>query len=111
MGESDWASVYRRDAGLLAEIGQVLARGELPRVEVRLPKALARAAVEAWEREGDEKEPEPESLEQRTERQRAGTLALIGLSIQRSGHYEGGEVIVDLSPDLIGLAIGAADSL
>jgi hypothetical protein len=47
----------------------------------------------------------------RVQRQRAGTLGLIGLSIKELGRVEGDEVIVDLSPDLIGVALDAADDL
>jgi hypothetical protein len=54
---------------------------------------------------------EPETYEQGVQRQRAGTLGLIGLSIKELGRVEGDEVIVDLSPDLIGVALDAADDL
>jgi hypothetical protein len=53
---------------------------------------------------------DPESPEQRTTRHQVGTLALIGLSVTRSGREEGDEVLVDLSPDLIGMAIDAAEA-
>jgi hypothetical protein len=110
MSEADWQSIYRRDAEYLGQIGALLAGSEMPRIKVRLPKALASVAVEAWESEGDEAGPGTESFEQRAERRRAGTLALIGLSIQRTGRVEGDEVVVELEPHLIGLAIDAADS-
>ena len=44
-------------------------------------------------------------------RHRAGALALIGLSVEEHGRAEGGEMVVDLSPDLIGNALDAADDL
>jgi hypothetical protein len=92
----------------LGEIGAVLARAELPRVTVRLPSALARAAVAAWHR-SHEGEPDPESFEQRVLRHRAGALALIGLAVEEQGRAEGDEVVVDLSPEMIGSALDAAD--
>jgi hypothetical protein len=72
--------------------------------------ALARAAVAAWQRD-DEGEPEPESYEQRVLRHRAGALALIGLAVEDQGRAEGDEVVVDLSADVIGSALDAADGL
>ena len=110
MDETDRQRLYREDARLLGEIGAVLAHAELPGVTVRLPSALARAAVAAWERD-DEGEPDAESYEQRVLRHRAGALALIGLAVQERGRADGGHVVVDLSPDVIGNALDAADDL
>jgi hypothetical protein len=110
MNETDRQRLYRQDARVLGEIGAMLARAELPKVTVRLPSALARAAVAAWRRD-DEGEPDPESHEQRALRHHAGVLALIGLAVDEQGRAEGGEVVVDLSPDLIGDAMTAADDL
>jgi hypothetical protein len=110
MNETDRQRGYREDARLLGEIGAVLARTELPPVTVRLPSPLARAALEAWQHD-DEGEPDPESYEQRVLRHRAGALGLIGLSIEQRGRAEGDEVVVELSPDLIGNALDAADDL
>ncbi len=89
----------------------MLAKADLPRVEVRLPRELAEKAVAAWEREGDEGLLAPETFEQRVHRHRAGTLGLIGLSICERGRWDGNEVIVELSPDLIGVAVDAADDV
>lgn len=75
---------------------------------MRLPLRLARAAVEAWERD-DEGELDPESPQQRVLRHRAGDLALIGLAVEERGRTEGGEVVVDLDPGLIAWAVAAAD--
>ena len=91
---------YRRDAEALGEIG----------ADVRLPTALARLAVEAWERD-DEGALDPESYEQRVQRHRAGTLALIGLAVSELGRPEGDEVVVALYPEIIGSAVGASDDL
>lgn len=112
--ETDRQWLYRDDARLLGEIGAALARTDLPRIEVRLPSALARAAVAAWQRD-DEGEPGPESdaesYQQRVVRHRAGALGLIGLAVEERGRAEDDEVIVDLSPDVIGSAVDAADDL
>jgi hypothetical protein len=110
MEETDRQRQYREEARVLGEIGIVLARSDLPTVTVRLPSALARAAVEAWRR-ADEGQPDPESYEQRVQRHRAGALALIGLAAEERGRAEGDEVVVELSPDVIGNALNAADDL
>jgi hypothetical protein len=72
---------------------------------------LAEAAVTAWEREANEGPLDPETFEQRVQRHRAGTLGLIGLSIVNGGRWEDDEVFVELSPDLIGMAVDASDDL
>jgi len=95
---------------VLGEIGVVLARADLPRITVRLPSALAQAALEAWQRDIEEG-TDPESYEQRAIRHRAGTLGLIGLSVEQSGRDDGDEIVVELHPDLIGNALTAADDL
>jgi hypothetical protein len=110
MEATDRQRLCREDARILGQIGALLAETELPKVTVRLSSALARAAVEAWRRE-DEDEPDKESAEQRVARRRAGTLALIGLALEEGGRDEGDFVLVDLSPDLIGFAVDAADDL
>lgn len=110
MGESKDQQVYRKDAATLSEIGAVLARADLPEIEVRLPETLARAAVEAWEYD-DEGPLDAETVEQRLLRGRAATLALIGLAVSERGRADGNEVVIALSPDLIGLAVDAADDL
>jgi len=73
-------------------------------------RALADAAVAAWQRD-DEEELDPEPNEQRVLRHRAGALALIGLAVEERGRADGGEVVVDFSPDVIGIALDAADEL
>lgn len=111
MGDTEWQRVYREEAHVLGRVGRALAEAELPSIEVRLPRALGEQAVAAWERTGNEGELEPETFEQRTQRRRAATLALIGLSIVSVGRWEGDEVIVELHPDLIGVALDAADDV
>jgi hypothetical protein len=99
---------YREDAAVLSEIGAALSAAELPPVRVRIPKELAERAVTAWQRDDDEV-PGEETAEQAANRHRAGTLALIGLTIEQHGESVGDVVIVDLHPVLIGLAVDAAD--
>ena len=82
----------------------------LPDVEVRVPRALADKAVAAWERD-EEGSPDPEDSEQRLQRHRAGSLALIGLCIVNDGRSDGDEVVVGLQLGLIGDALYAADAL
>jgi hypothetical protein len=108
--ETDRQRLYRDEARVLGELGALLARTDLPKIEVRIPSALAMAAVAAWQRD-DEGEPDPESYEQRVLRHRAGALGLIGLAVEERGRTEDDEVIVDLSPDVIGNAVDAADDL
>lgn len=111
MPETDQQRQWRQDSMVLGELGAVLASAELPRVEVRLPKSLGERAVAAWERDDGEGPLDPENYEQRVQRHRAATLALIGLSITELGRWEGDEVVVQLSPAFLGVAIDAADDV
>jgi hypothetical protein len=95
---------------VLAALGSHVAAKKLPDVEVRIPRALADTAVAAWERD-DHGPLDPEDLEQRIQRHRASSLALIGLSIVNGGRSHDDEVIVGLHPGLIGDALTAADDL
>jgi len=108
--ESTWQAVYRREARLLGELGAPLVRVELPRVEVRLPRALAKRAVAAWERD-DDGPAEPETFEQRVLRHRAATFSLIGLEISERGRWDGDEVLIALDAGLISAAVDASDDL
>jgi hypothetical protein len=109
--DSAWQRQYREDAQQLGELGAALIDAEIPRVEVRVPRALAEKALAAWQRDGDEGPAEPESFEQRIQRHRAGTLGLIGLAIENSGHWTDDYVVVELGADLIGAAVEASDDL
>jgi hypothetical protein len=60
---------------------------------------------------GNEGSAELESFEQRGHRRRAGALGLIGLSIVNGARWEDDEVVVGLSPDLIGAAVDASNDL
>lgn len=111
VSETAWQLQYRADAKVLGAVGAVLVQAELPTVEVRLPRHLAEQAITAWEREGDEGRPDPETFEQRVQRHRAATLALIGLSIVNAGRWENDEVVVELSPIFVGVAVDASDDL
>lgn len=109
--ESKWQHLYRSEARMLGELGSILASASLPQVEVRLPRELAEQAIAAWEREHNEDSLDPETYEQRTQRHRAATLSLIGLTITERGRWVGDEGIVELDPTFIGLAVDAADDL
>jgi hypothetical protein len=94
------------------DIGLALTSRDLPRVEVRLPGALADLAVGAWERDDSEGDSTAgETIEQRQVRHRVATLALIGLSVNELGRRDGDDVVVELSPELIGDAFRAADEM
>ncbi len=110
MDENESQKVYRHDAELLGELGAALVRVELPRVEVRVPEALAEAAVAAWERDDDEPLG-PETFEQRVQRHRAAAFSLIGLEIAERGRPDGDDVVVDLNAHFIADAVNASDDL
>jgi hypothetical protein len=111
MEETGAQQVYRREARLLGELGVALGRAPLPAMEVRIPRHLAEQALAAWQRDDSEGPLERETCEQRVERHRAGTLALIGLSITERGRWMDDELVVELSPVFVGLAVDAADDL
>ncbi|MET9292527.1 hypothetical protein [Streptomyces sp. NPDC003077] len=96
---------YREDAEVLAAIG-VCVQAQVDRVTVRLPRAVAEAAVAAWERD-ESAEPGVESREQYVLRDRAAELALIGLAISERGRWEGEEVVVSLDVAAAGAAVRA----
>ena len=100
--------VWGKDADTLAEIGRELL-GQVRRVRVRLPRALAEAAVASWNRKDPDEELPAETPEQRTTRDRAATLSLIGLSIADGGVWAADEVVVDLDAWFIGNALQAAE--
>lgn len=83
---------------MLADIEAVLSDQELSR-PVRLPVDLAQAAVRAWRR--DEVTLLGEELpEERLLRERAGTLALIGLAVDQRSTRDGDQVLVNLDPSV-----------
>ncbi|MCX4675152.1 hypothetical protein OG413_07410 [Streptomyces sp. NBC_01433] len=97
---------YRADSTVLAAIGKHV-DAQVGHVTVRLPRAVAEAAVAAWERDesGDLGE---ETSEQSTLRDQAGDLALIGLVISERGRWEGEEVVIDLNIVFAGAAVLAS---
>lgn len=127
VGKTRHEAIHRRQAETLAEIGRAATFREIgatadrrftrwlhrkPRhrqlVEVRLPENLARAAVDAWRQE-DEVAPESETPEQRTARQRAWTLSLIGSIVSERGQTGRNEVVVPLTRDVLDAALAAAN--
>lgn len=83
------------------------------KVRVQLPRELADSALAAWRREDEDSEDlhsHDETLAEKRIRHRAGTLALIGASlenapVQISGQY----VIAEIDSWYIGEALQAAD--
>lgn len=108
---AQWRQVYQEEARTLGEIGAALRAADLEAITVRLPRALADRAATAWERPYEESGTDPtETVDQRVTRHRAGTLALIGLAVIERGHVDAdGAVVVDLDPELVGVAMDTAD--
>lgn len=103
---------YANDARVLGLIGTTFRAAGLPAIRVTVPAALAERAVAAWEHDDTALPAQPEDAFARLQRQRAGALALIGLSITEHGKLDAdGNTIVDLSPELIGVAMDAADDV
>lgn len=112
MDESRSQRMYREEAAVLGRIGQVFLGQEIPRIEVRLPRDVAEAAVAAWEFDDDESTgPTEETFEQRVVRSRAASLSLIGLAINERGRWTDDAVVVALHPLFIGNAVEASDDL
>jgi hypothetical protein len=100
----DWAA----DAGALHELAQQLLP-QSPKVQVRLPRELADRAVAAWQREEDPGNLRQETAEERTLRNDAATLALIGQSVEETGIEDGDDVLFKLDAWILGVALEAAD--
>jgi len=106
--EDDYAQ-WAEDGQVLAQIGRSLFSQRL-KVSVRIPRHLAKEAVDSWERESSGEDlPSPESPAQSAIRDRGATLSLIGLSVQRDGVEDDDHVVVDLDAWFIGNALNAAD--
>ncbi|GAB7188880.1 hypothetical protein ATKI12_8994 [Kitasatospora sp. Ki12] len=103
MTEHERYALYREEAKVLAEIGDHV-HAQVGKVTVRLPRAVAQAAVDAWERDDSDGELGEETREQYEVRDHAGNLALIGLAISDGGRWEGEEVAVDLHVHSAGAA-------
>ena len=106
--ENDYTQ-WAEDGQVLAQIGRSLFP-QRRTISVRIPRHLAAAAVQGWER-GDSggNLPSPESPEQSVTRDRGASLALIGLAIQQCGVEDGEDVVVDLDAWFVGNALNAAD--
>ena len=97
---------------MLGLIGTTFRAARLATIRVTVPAALAERAVAAWHENHDGPVPEPEHPDDRVRRHRAGTLALIGLNITERGQLDAdGNTVVDLSPELVGVAMDAADDV
>ncbi|MEV0192615.1 hypothetical protein AB0I39_29315 [Kitasatospora purpeofusca] len=97
-------AVYRQESKVLAAIGEHV-HAQVDRVTVRLPRAVAQAAVDAWERDDPDDGLRGETIEQYELRGRAGDVALIGLVISEHGRWEDEEVVVDLDVAAAGSAL------
>ncbi|MFJ3517160.1 MULTISPECIES: hypothetical protein [unclassified Streptomyces] len=106
MGDREEYERYRRDRAVLAAVGAHL-EPRISRIEVRLPRPVAEAAVAAWEREelGGACE---ESREEYELREAAAELAFIGMAITSGGVWDTDEVVVDLDVVQIAAALRAA---
>ncbi|CAM4146551.1 hypothetical protein NONI108955_11615 [Nocardia ninae] len=91
---------------MLAAIGAYV-EAQVGRVTVRLPKALAEAALAAWDRD-ELGELGEETREQYALRGRAAELALIGLAISDRGCWVDDELVVDLDVAVAGAALRAS---
>jgi hypothetical protein len=101
---------YAEDAAVLGRIGAVLFPQDT-KLSVRLPKELAGLALAAWNREERDGPAERETAGQRTVRERAAYLALIGLCIENTAQPDGDDIICDLDAWYIGGALRAAEAL
>ncbi|APE34660.1 hypothetical protein BOX37_12630 [Nocardia mangyaensis] len=109
MTEQEAHARYLDDSNVLAAIGAWIAP-RVQRVSIRLPIALAEAAVAAWNRD-ETGETGEETPDQYAIRDRAAELALIGLAISERGHLDGDDVVVvELHPTSVAAAILAAQS-
>jgi hypothetical protein len=112
MGMEHVRATWKADENVLAQIGADLF-AQPTEVEVRIPCALADAAVRAWQRDevdvDDEYDVDTETCEERIVRHRAGALALIGLALDERGLTDGDAMTVSLDAWFIGDALNAAD--
>ena len=107
MTDADVLATWKADESLLAQIGARLSE-QPTEIEVRIPRGLADAAVEAWQRDGDS-DLTGEKCEERIVRSRAAALALIGAALEDRGRVDGDDVIVTIDAWFVGDALNAAD--
>jgi glucose-6-phosphate dehydrogenase assembly protein OpcA len=106
MADQEQYARYREDARVLAAIGAHV-DAQVGRVTVRLPRAVAQAALAAWERD-ETGERGAETHERHALRDQAAELALIGLAISQRGRWEGEELVIDLDVASAGAASRAS---
>lgn len=91
----DHLEVWRRDSETLRELVQRwLDSSDL--VEVMIPRALAEAAVESWERFEPTGDPDERSTEEPDVRTAAALIGLIGNAVSSRGEWSEGHVSVGL---------------
>jgi hypothetical protein len=103
---------YAEDARVLGRIGVILFPQDTG-LSVRLPKELANLAQAAWNRDDSSANgsTDRETVDERTVRERAAYLALIGLCIENTAQTDGDDIICDLDAGYIGGALRAAEAL
>ncbi|MCW2527671.1 MAG: hypothetical protein JWM76_2531 [Pseudonocardiales bacterium] len=99
---------FAQDERSLQLIGDEL-RSQDSSHSVKLSKEICAQAVAAWNRNESGTLADPETERQREVRNNSGVLALIGLAISDEGYAVGDHIAVALPPDLVQLAIAAAD--
>jgi hypothetical protein len=99
---------WRADAHTLHELAQQLLP-QTPKIQCRISRTLADRAVNAWARDEESGEASPETNEERSLRDDAATLALIGQSIEETGVEDGDEVLFRIDAWLLGNALESAD--
>ncbi len=100
----DWAA----DTQQLYELAQELCP-QSPLIELRVSRQLADKAVAAWHREDEPGELPHETSHQRSTRDGAATLALIGAAIEETGVEDGDQVVFKLDAWVLGNTLEAAD--
>jgi hypothetical protein len=98
----EWVS----DAAVVEQIGRHLDEQMPLEVKVRLPRAVALAAIESWNREENTAPlPADESPDERRVRRRSGLLGLIGNWLSSVELGESDEILVMLPAHLVGRAL------
>ncbi|MEP1123593.1 MAG: hypothetical protein ABJH68_06865 [Ilumatobacter sp.] len=107
-GEAERGEFRSAEEDTLADLGVELFK-QRTQVEVRISRKAAAAARDAWARDDGGAVASEETAEGRRARHRAGSLALIGLSIEERGRIDGDYVVVELDAWEVGAALEAAD--
>jgi hypothetical protein len=94
------------DAAVLAEIGRHFDSQSPLTVQVRLPRKLALAAIESWDRDANVSPlPVGETEDERRIRRRSGLLGLIGNALSFVDLGEAKDIAVSLPVHLVGRAL------